>query len=75
MLRGLLPDLPDRYSAGDTFEEVYSNAKESTELWLEVVFEDRGSAPEVLRREHPEWTDWTCSTVEMNVPDVPCRGV
>lgn len=58
----IVPDLPGCYSAGDTLAEAHANAKESIELWLEAVLEDRGSvpqpsAPETLRREHAEWSD------------------
>lgn len=29
------PDLPGCFSAGDTFEEAYANAKEAIELWMD----------------------------------------
>lgn len=75
----IVPDLPGCYSAGDTLEEAHSNYQESAELWLEAVLVDGGSvpqpsAPETLRREHPEWADWTCSTVEVDVPKIAGRG-
>ena len=75
----IVPDLPGCYSAGDTLEEAHANAKESAELWLEAVLEDGGSVPqpsalETLRREHPEWADWTWSTVEVDVLKIVGRG-
>ena len=75
----IVPDLPGCYSAGDTLEEAHSNYQESAELWLEAVLVDGGSvpqpsAPETLRREHPEWADWTWSTVEVDVPKIAGRG-
>ena len=75
----IVPDLPGCYSAGDTLEEAHSNAQESAELWLEAVLEDGGSvpqpsAPETLRREHPEWADWIWSTMEVDVPKIAGRG-
>lgn len=70
----IVPDFPGCYSAGDTLEEAHANVKESAELWLEAVLEDGGavpppSSPAVLRHEHPEWTDWIWSAVEIDVPD------
>lgn len=69
----IVPDLPGCYSEGDTLEEAHANAKESAELWLEAVLEDGGafprpSAPEALRKEHPEWADWIWSHVDIDVP-------
>ena len=41
----VVPDLPGCFSAGDTLDEAFENAKEAIELWCETVIEDGGMIP------------------------------
>lgn len=41
----VFPDLPGCFSAGDTLEEAYTNAKEAAELWLEEQIDEGESIP------------------------------
>lgn len=36
----IVPDLPGCFSAGDTLDEAFENAKEAIDGWLEVSFDD-----------------------------------
>lgn len=41
----IVPDLEGCFSAGDTMEQAFDNAKEAIELWLETVIDDGGAVP------------------------------
>ncbi|MCD8339663.1 MAG: type II toxin-antitoxin system HicB family antitoxin [Burkholderiales bacterium] len=47
----VIPDLPGCYSAGDTLEDAFSNAKEAAELWLETQIEAGGILPKASKLE------------------------
>lgn len=67
----VVPDLPGCFSAGDTLEEAFDNAKEAIEAHCEVLAED-GAALPVPRpmKEHQakrEFKGWTWAVVEAPV--------
>lgn len=69
----VVPDLPGCFSAGDTLEEAYANAKEAIETHLAVLI-DEGMAVPVQQalsghRSHPDYADWLWGFVE--VADIP----
>lgn len=41
----VIPDLPGCFSAGDTLEEAFENAKEAAEGWIECELEDGRAIP------------------------------
>ncbi|KAF1690929.1 type II toxin-antitoxin system HicB family antitoxin [Pseudoxanthomonas taiwanensis] len=41
----VVPDLPGCFSAGDTLEEAFENAKEAIDLHVETLLEDGGTIP------------------------------
>lgn len=68
----VIPDLPGCFSAGDTLEEAFSNAKEAAELWLETTLDDGLSLPqpskaEDLMKANPEFAGWIWSVVDIDV--------
>ncbi len=67
----VVPDLPGCFSAGDTLDEAFDNAKAAIELWVETVIEDGGVIPAGSRlAEHqanPEFSGWTWALVEVPV--------
>jgi predicted RNase H-like HicB family nuclease len=67
----VVPDLPGCFSAGDTLEEAFDNAREAIELYCQTLAEDGGELP-VARpmAEHqadPEFTGWIWAMVETPV--------
>lgn len=67
----VVPDLPGCFSAGDTLDEAFENAKEAIDLWCETVIEDGGMIPPgITLAEHqadPEFAGWVWSIVEVPV--------
>jgi predicted RNase H-like HicB family nuclease len=67
----VVPDLPGCFSAGDTLDEAFENAKEAIELWCETVIEDGGMIPPgKTLAEHqidPDFAGWVWSIVEVPV--------
>ncbi len=65
------PDLPGCFSAGDTLDEAFENAKEAIDLWCETVIQDGGMVPAGNSLAHhqadPEFADWVWSVVEVQV--------
>jgi len=67
----VVPDLPGCFSAGDTLDEAFENAKEAIDLWCETVIEDGGMIPPgktlAEHQSDPEFTGWVWSIVEVPV--------
>jgi predicted RNase H-like HicB family nuclease len=65
------PDLPGCFSAGDTLDEAFENAKEAIDLWCETVIEDGGMIPAISRltdyQKDPEFAGWVWSIVDVAV--------
>lgn len=67
----VVPDLPGCFSAGDTLDAAFDNAKEAIELWCETVIEDGGKLPACKTlSEHqsdPEFSGWVWSVVDVPI--------
>jgi predicted RNase H-like HicB family nuclease len=69
----VVPDLPGCFSAGDTLEEAYVNAREAIASHIEVLIDEgmqipeRGSLEE--HRKDPAYAGWLWGLVE--VPNIP----
>lgn len=67
----VVPDLPGCFSAGDTLDEAFENAKEAIDLWCETVIEAGGMIPSgKTLAEHQanlEFVGWVWSIVEVPV--------
>lgn len=67
----VVPDLPGCFSAGDTLDEAFENAREAIDLWCETVIEDGGMIPPgKTLAEHQLDSDlagWIWSIVEVPV--------
>ncbi len=67
----VVPDLPGCFSAGDTLDEAFENAKEAIDLWCETVIEDGGMIPPIKKladyQADAEFTGWVWSIVEVPV--------
>ena len=67
----VVPDLPGCFSAGDTLDEAIVNAKESIELWMEMVIEDGHPIPEASpiakHQANPEFAGWVWAVVEVDL--------
>jgi predicted RNase H-like HicB family nuclease len=67
----VVPDLPGCFSAGDTLEEAFDNAREAIALHCELVAEDGGELPAMRPlAEHqadPELTGWIWAMVDVPV--------
>lgn len=65
------PDLPGCFSAGDTLDEAFDNAKEAIELWCETVIEDGGKIPPgktlAEHQANPDFLGWVWSVVDVPV--------
>lgn len=67
----VVPDLPGCFSAGDTVEEAFDNAREAIETHVEVLAEEGKDLPEL--RPMSEWQGekeykgWTWGIVEVPV--------
>lgn len=67
----VVPDLPGCFSAGDTIEEAFENAKEAIEAHCELIAESSGDFPvtksmAVWQRD-PEYRGWIWGMVEVPV--------
>lgn len=66
----VVPDLPGFFSAGDTLEEAFENAKEAIVGWLECEIDEGRPIPppssldEVLKRK--EYRGWILGCVEID---------
>jgi len=67
----VVSDLPGCFSAGDTLDEAFDNAREAIELWCETVIEDGGEIPlgKTLTKHQsdPEFSGWVWAVVEAPV--------
>lgn len=67
----VVPDLPGCFSAGDTLDEAFDNAKEAIDLWCETVIQDGGMIPVDNSLAHhqadPEFAGWVWSVVDVPV--------
>ncbi|MEX3637185.1 type II toxin-antitoxin system HicB family antitoxin [Paraburkholderia sp. BR14320] len=69
----VVPDIPGCYSAGDTLEQAYANAKEAIESHLETLLDEGLPLPEPLtlgeHRRNPEFEGFTWGFVTTrNIP-------
>jgi predicted RNase H-like HicB family nuclease len=71
----VVPDLPGCFSAGDTLEEAYANAKEAIETHLAVLIDEGMAVPALCplsdHRADKEYADWLWGFVE--VADIPAQ--
>lgn len=67
----VVPDLPGCFSAGDTMEEAFENAREAIEAHLEVLAEEGNDLPELKPisawQANKEYKGWTWGIVEVPV--------
>ncbi|MBS4052845.1 MAG: type II toxin-antitoxin system HicB family antitoxin [Methylomonas sp.] len=67
----VVPDLPGCFSAGDTLDEAFENAKEAIDLWCETVIEDGGMIPPgktlAEHQANSEFAGWVWSIVDVPV--------
>ncbi|MEI6270433.1 MAG: type II toxin-antitoxin system HicB family antitoxin [Methylococcaceae bacterium] len=67
----VVPDLPGCFSAGDTLDEAFENAKEAIDLWCETVIEDGEMVPSgnslAFHQADPEFAGWVWSIVDVPV--------
>lgn len=67
----VVPDLPGCFSAGDTLDEAFENAREAIDLWCETVLEDGGMIPPgktlAELQSDPDLAGWIWSIVEVPV--------
>jgi len=69
----VVPDLPGCFSAGDTLEEAFDNAKQAIEGHLEVLLDYKESIPLARpmaeHQQNPEFAGWVWAMVEVdNIP-------
>ncbi|HMN47309.1 MAG TPA: type II toxin-antitoxin system HicB family antitoxin [Povalibacter sp.] len=67
----VVPDLPGCFSAGDTVEEAFDNAREAIETHCEIIAESNGDVP-VTRslsdwQADPQFKGWTWGIVEVPI--------
>ena len=66
----VVPDLPGCFSAGDTLEEAFDNAREAIDAHLEVIAADGGPipvpAPMQLHQANPDFKGWTWGVVDVD---------
>jgi predicted RNase H-like HicB family nuclease len=71
----VVPDLPGCFSAGDTLDEAYANAKQAIEAHLELSLEHNEPIPECKsldeHRHNPEYAGWIWAVIE--VEDIPAK--
>lgn len=67
----VFPDCPGCFSAGDTLEEAFSNAREALEGWLECVIDDGEEIPKPSAMSEivkiPEYQGWIYSAVDVDL--------
>ncbi|MEQ1556246.1 MAG: type II toxin-antitoxin system HicB family antitoxin [Gallionella sp.] len=66
----VVPDLPGCFSAGDTLEEAYTNAKQAIEAHLDLCLEYQQAIPARKsldeHRTHPEYAGWIWALIEVD---------
>ncbi|HRD98741.1 MAG TPA: type II toxin-antitoxin system HicB family antitoxin [Rubrivivax sp.] len=67
----VVPDLPGCFSAGDTLEEAFDNAREAIEAHCELLARDGDGLPVprpmAERQADPEFAGWTWALVDVPV--------
>ena len=67
----VVPDLPGCFSAGDTVEEAFDNAREAIEAHCEILAEDGQALPDPKPLSHwqarAEYRNWTWGIVDVSV--------
>jgi predicted RNase H-like HicB family nuclease len=67
----VVPDLKGCFSAGDTLDEAFENAKEAIDLWCETVIEDGGVIPPcnnlAFHQHDPAFSGWIWSVVDVPI--------
>ncbi len=67
----VVPDLPGCFSAGDTLEQAFDNAREAIDAHCEVLAEDGQDLPDVAsmatHQENPDFGGWIWAMVEVPV--------
>lgn len=67
----VVPDLPGCFSAGDTLDEAFENAREAIDAHLEAISEEGGAIPVpvplALRQADPEFAGWIWGVVDVDV--------
>jgi predicted RNase H-like HicB family nuclease len=69
----VVPDLPGCFSAGDTLDEAYANAKEAIEAWINTAL-DNGDAiprprPIEAHMHDPDYQGWMWGIVSIDMAD------
>ncbi len=69
----VVPDLPGCFSAGDSLDEAYDNAKEAIDLWINMALDDGQVIPMPKSLDHhqadPEFKGWTWGVVDLDMDD------
>jgi len=69
----VVPDLPGCFSAGDTLDEAYSNAKEAIEAWINTALDDGSTIPKAGSIEehmhNPEYKGWMWAVIDIDIAD------
>ena len=67
----VVPDIPGCFSAGDSFEEAVTNAREAIEFHLEGLCEDGLDIPQASNMNahiaNPEYAGWVWALVEVDI--------
>lgn len=67
----VVPDLPGCFSAGDTVEEAFDNAREAIDAHCEILAEDKRDLPKTRSltewQADPQFRGWTWGIVEVPV--------
>lgn len=67
----VVPDLPGCFSAGDTIEEAFDNAREAIDAHCEILAEDKGDLPKTRRltewQADPQFKGWTWGIVDVPI--------
>ena len=68
----VIPDLPGCFSAGDTLEEAFRNAKEAADGWVECALADGTAIPKPSTMEDvaalEEFKGWMVGSIDVDVP-------
>ncbi len=72
-------ELPGDFSKGDSPDEDDDNAKETIELWLDMVIDDNGVIPESSSissdfQEAHEFKGWVWAVVTVDISELPSKA-
>ncbi len=66
-----VPDLPGCFSAGDTLDEAFVQAREAIELWISTTLEDGGTIPLAKpltqHQKNREFKGWIWGVVDVDI--------